>query len=282
MMRMHRRRFLQGLGATPVAFAAPSVHAQRRAISDLPDPGTFQLGDLVWPKKKGSFIPRSATPAAPPAEQAAWEMERDRMLKQDPAESGLTPEVAEKLRNMRYGDFARAYFSAPNPGEAPAPAPTGTRSSSAGTGEWLTVGHVGFIDLDARRVPYVVEATPRGPLTLSGGVIRAPYTEWLKSYGPIQVWHGRPKGVDPSARRGVLDVALAQLGKPYSFFNFNLLDDSSFYCSKLVWFSVWRSLRLAFDDDPEPKRGSRFPPWFSPKQLINAGRIELLHKPADY
>lgn len=279
MVRVHRRKFLHGLAATPLALAAPAVHAQNRRVEDRPNPRNFQIGDLVWPKRKGAFIPRSATPVAPPAEQAAWERERDRLLKMDPAESGISPEVAEKLRTMRYGDFARAYFSAPNPGEKPPPTTTGTRS--AGSGEWLTVGHVGFIDLDAQRRPFVVEATPRGPLTLSGGVIRAPYEKWLESYGPIQVWHGRPRA-DANKRRTVLEVALKQLGKPYSFFNFNLLDDASFYCSKLVWYSVYNALRFPPDDDPEPRRGARFPPWFSPKMLINSGHVELLHKPDDY
>ena len=80
---------------------------------------------------------------------------------------------------------------------------------------------------------------------------------------------------------------MKQLGKPYEFFNFDLNDDSGFYCSKLAWMSVWRATSraaqrapVAVDDNPNPRRS--FFDWFSPKQLVNARRVTLLHKPGDY
>jgi uncharacterized protein YycO len=83
-------------------------------------------------------------------------------------------------------------------------------------------------------------------------------------------------------RKKIADEALKHLGKPYQFFNFNLNDDGGFYCSKLAWMSTWRSANIALDDDPNPQRGTRFPPWYSPRQLTQAKEIEMLHKPGEY
>jgi hypothetical protein len=46
--------------------------------------------------------------------------------------------------------------------------------------------------------------------------------------------------------------------------------------------SVWRAASVAVDDDPDPQRGGRFPPWFSPKQMLNAKRIHVLRKPDEF
>jgi hypothetical protein len=45
---------------------------------------------------------------------------------------------------------------------------------------------------------------------------------------------------------------------------------------------VWRALKIAADDNPDPHRGNRFPPWFAPKTLLGAKRIALLHSPGEY
>ena len=282
-MRQDRRKFLIGFGAAPLAFNAgrPLAWAQvpeKKAIPDFPNAATFRAGDLVWPKKKGTIVPRtrSLQPAAPNQERREWEAARQQMLA-DPAASGLSPEVAEQLKNMSYEEFERIYFLAQ---AQPAGAP---KSRSAGAvGQTISVGHVGLIEMSAAGIPYVVEATPKRPDGTSGGVIRLRYTDWLKSYTNIQVWHGRFSDLDANASRRILDVALSQLGKPYDFFNFDLNDDRGFYCSKLVWMSVWRAVQIAADDNPDPRRGSRFPPWFSPKTLIGARRIALLHNPGEY
>jgi uncharacterized protein YycO len=79
-----------------------------------------------------------------------------------------------------------------------------------------------------------------------------------------------------------VEVAVSQLGKPYDIFNFHLDDDRGFYCSKLVWMSAWRGAKFAVDENPDPNRGNRFPPWFAPKALIAAKRVTLLHNPGEY
>lgn len=282
-MRQDRRNFLIGLGAAPLALSAgpPLAWAQapdKKAIPDFPNAAAFRAGDLVWPKKKGTIVPKTRSlQAAPSQERRDWEAARQQMLA-DPVASGLSPEVAERLKTMSYEEFERVYFSAPAP-----PPPGGSTPRSGGAvGHTISVGHVGLIEVDRAGIPYVVEATPKRPDGTAGGVIRLRYTDWLKGYSNIQVWHGRFRDLDPSASRRVLDVALAQLGKPYDFFNFDLNDDRGFYCSKLIWMSVWRAAQIAADDNPDPRRGNRFPPWFSPKALIGARRIALLHSPGEY
>jgi cell wall-associated NlpC family hydrolase len=274
-----RRTLVMGLGALSAALAtAPRFAAAQavlpRAIPDFPDSQKFQSGDLLWPKKKGAFVPRTRSLAAPVSEERkTWEAERQRALA-DPAHSGVSPEVAEKLKTMRFEDFERIYHTgtrAPPPGAA-------TRGM---LGDTVSVGHVGIIEVGANGIAYVIEATPQGPGG-SAGVIRTRYADWLNAYANIQVWHGRLRNLDPRVRAGVVTAALAQLGKPYDFFNFDLNDDHGFYCSKLVWQCVWRTAHVAADDNPDPQRGKWFPPWFSPKALIGAKRIEVLHKPGDY
>jgi len=249
-------------------------------VSDLPDPKTFQSGDFVWPKKKGAFVPRYRI-EQPPSEQRAWKAERERLLSEDPSKSGLSPEVAEKLKNMSYDEFEALYFSGPT---EPAGKDAKSRSVNIG-GQTIYVGHVGIIEIDAQGVPYVVEATATA--ALQGAVVRTSYADWLKSNSGMQVWHGRVRDLSAGVRKSVAQEAMKQLGKPYEFFNFDLNDDKGFYCSKLVWMSVWRATSsgaqaapVAVDDDPNTRRP--FFDWFSPKQLANAKRVTLLHKPDQY
>ena len=280
-MSSDRRRFLIGLGATPLALgagvsAASAQAPDKKSVPDFPNAATFRSGDLVWPKKKGSLVPRTrSVQAAPAQERREWEAARQQMLA-DPAAAGLSPDVAERLKTMSYEEFERVYFSAQSP------PPQGASRSAGAVGRTISVGHVGLIEVAAQGIPYVVEATPKRLDGTAGGVIRVRYADWLKSYTNIQVWHGRFSDLDAAACRRVLNVARSQLGKPYDFFNFDLNDDRSFYCSKLVWMSVWRAAKIAADDNPDPQRGKGFPPWFSPKALLSAKRMTMLHSPGEY
>jgi cell wall-associated NlpC family hydrolase len=283
-MSQERRRFLIGLGIAPLALSAGmravlAETPEKKVVPDFPDAATFRTGDLVWPKKKGTIVPKTRSIGSPAAtqERREWEVARQQMLA-DPAAAGLSPEVAERLKTMSYEEFERVYFQAQ---AQPPPGAISTRSAAA-VNRSVSVGHVGLVEVDRNGVPYIVEATPKTPEGARGGVIRVRYPDWLKAYTNIQVWHGRFRGLDAAASKRVVDMASDQLGKPYDFFNFDLNDDRGFYCSKLVWFSVWRAAQIAADDNPDPKRGNRFPPWFSPKALIGASRITMLHNPGDY
>jgi hypothetical protein len=247
------------------------------AIADFPDPRTFQSGDFIWPKKKGAIIPFSLPDSTPSKEEAEWNAQHERFLRDAAAQGAIPPDVLEKLKTLRYSDYEHSYFIEPlasQPGEPEA------RSFGGAT---VAVGHVAIIEIDAAGVPYVIEAIPIGPDAVGhGGVIRVRYDEWLKDRPGSQVWHGRVRGLDRATRKKIADEALKQLGKSYQFFNFNLIDDSGFYCSKLAWMSTWRGANIAPDDDPNPQRGTRFPPWFSPRQLSQAKQIEMLFKPGEY
>jgi len=292
-VRQDRRKFLIGLGAAPLASAAAMRIAAAQnpptlgPVPDFPNPLNFESGDLLWPKRKGAIVPRTRGwgtrqgTAPAPAEQEihAWEAARQQMLA-NPAASGLSREVAERLRTMSYEDFTRIYFTATTE-EAPSSAPP-QRSRGIGAQQAISVGHVGVIELAPSGTAYVIEATPTYPDGTAAGVIRTLYGEWLKRYTNVQVWHGRLHTLSAAARRRVVEVAASQLGKPYDFFNFDLSDDRGFYCSKLVWFCAWRGAQFAPDDNPDPRRGSRFPPWFAPKTLLNSKHIELLHNPGEY
>jgi len=285
-MRPDRRSFLLKLSAAPLALIArsPSVGAQTGSgpppsttiepVSDVPDPKTFQSGDFVWPKRKGAVVPKMNPTES--EEQRAWEAARQRLLQEDPSESGLSLEAVGKLKSMSYQEFETRYFSGP--------AEPADKSINIG-GQTIYVGHVGIIEIDTRGVPYVVEAAAL--VGLKGSVIRSSYADWLKVHSGMQVWHGRVRDLRASVRKRIVAEAMKQLGKPYEFFNFDLNDDRGFYCSKLAWMSVWRATSggyraapLAVDDDPDPRRP--FFSWFSPKQLVNAKRVMLLHKPGEY
>ena len=188
-MQHDRRTIVKGLGALAATMTAPAVASAQaplpKAVPDFPDSQKFQTGDLLWPKKKGAFVPRTRSiGAAPPNEERkTWEAERQRALS-EPQRAGLSPEVAEKLKTMRFDEFERLYHSG---GAAP---PAQGQATRGLLGDTISVGHVGIIEVGANGIAYVIEATPQGPGNASG-VIRTRYADWLNAYANIQVWHGR-------------------------------------------------------------------------------------------
>ena len=170
-MQHDRRTIVKGLGALAATVTTPAVASAQaplpKAVPDFPDSQKFQTGDRPWPKKKGAFVPRTRSiGAAPPNEERkTWEAERQRALS-EPQRAGLSPEVAEKLKTMRFDEFERLYHSGgaapPAQGQAtrgllgdpPSASATSASSRSAANG-----------------IAYVIEATPQGPGNASG-VIR--------------------------------------------------------------------------------------------------------------
>lgn len=245
----------------------PGEHA------DFPDARQFQTGDLLWPKKKGAIIPYSAS-APPDAELIEWEKQHRLLL--DAAEApGVPPQVAERLRALTYEQYREIYFGDPPQGNQPQVMRAGTPT--------VAVGHVAIIDVERGGDVFVIEATPAPqPGSIRGAIVRLPYKDWLAGRKDYQVWHGRLDKGGSDDRAKVVTVARAQVGKPYAFFNFDLNDDSGFYCSKLVWMSVWRALNIALDGNANSDRRGQFPPWFSPRQLANSPDVRMLHKPGEY
>jgi uncharacterized protein YycO len=129
-----------------------------------------------------------------------------------------------------------------------------------------------MIELDSEGVPWVIEAL------WAPGVVRQRYQEWISARSGEVVWHGRLKGAGQQDRSRIAAEAKNYLSKPYDFWNFNLADVSGFYCSKLVWLAVMRSLSIAVDGNPNPTRLF----WLSPKQLLYADLVDRLFDPGDY
>jgi hypothetical protein len=172
------------------------------------------------------------------------------------------PQVAGKIENLTYNEFRTLYLRNEQPNEI----------TSYSLGGVAAVGHVAIIEMDAQGEPWVIEAlwTP--------GVMRQRYQAWINArFGEI-VWHGRLQDVTPQDRAKVAVEAKNYLSKPYDFWNFNLADVSGFYCSKLVWLAVMRSLDIAADGDRNPARSF----WLSPKQLLYANKIDRLFDPGPY
>ena len=281
-MQRDRRNFLSSLGAASLAATvgmrtAAAQQPNAQSVPDFPDMRNFRTGDLLWPKRKRSLPQARSAEPKQGDDRPEWEAARQQLLA-NPRAAGLSPEVAERLRTMSYAEFEREYFSL-SARDLPASAAPAARGALPGP---ISVGHVGMIHLESNGGAFIVEAIPSWRGSPHKGVVRLPYAEWLGGYTNIQVWHGRLHGVDEGSGRRLLDTALRQIGKPYDFFNFNLNDDSGFYCSKLIWMCAWRGLQLAIDDDPNPNRGTRFPPWFSPKALIAVRHVTILHSPGDY
>lgn len=265
-MDARRRALVQFL---PLALLSPisltRLAAQEIPGPPLPDRATFQSGDLLWPKKPGEYVPYHSTQiaAAPPSEEKRWLAERDAAVARLRQDRGyFSDRDIDDLRTLSFREFYARYAGDQRPGVP------GSYASGGG----VYVGHVGIVEIDDSRRPWVIEAI------LEPGVVRTPYDDWLKSRPSEIVWHGRVRQLDASKRAAIAAEARKYVGKPYNFWNLNLDDPSGFYCSKLVWLSIWRSLSFPIDGDPAPKR--RF--WFSPKQLLYLPTVARLHDPGAY
>jgi hypothetical protein len=244
-----------------------------------PDAETFQSGDLLWPALPGAVIPffRNADvqPATVESEAAEWEREKQRFIEQ--ARASGDPEqiaIADELETVTYDEFRARYFNATGPGE---------RRLAPYAAGLPQVGHVAIIEVDSDGERWVVEATPKAETPYESlysrfpdGVIRTSYDDWAELHKEYNVWHGRVKARTPAERAVIADTAKQYLGRDYWFWSFNLGEESAFYCSKLVWLSVWKALGLSLDGNTSLERSF----WVSPKQLINAPTIEMLYSPA--
>ena len=275
--KLLRRDVIKGLSAASIA-ALSGRQALAAPVPPHPDPATFQSGDFLWPAKPGDFIPRySVRGIAPNDEAETWEEEKEKFIEAarasgDPAQLA----AAAEFENLTYEEFQSRYF------EGGGGKTRGLTTRGIGIPQ---VGHVALIEVDAGGIPWVIEAMPRAKYRyeslysrFKNGVIRTSYGSWIDQHKAYNVWHGRLKNVDKAQRSRIVDAAKPYLGKDYWFWSFNLNDETAFYCSKLVWVSVWKSMNLALDGDQSFARNF----WVTPKQLVYATSIELLHNPGSY
>lgn len=165
----------------------------------------------------------------------------------------------ETIRRLSFGEFYAAYVGTAIPNEP--------MVLQFGLG--LYVGHVGIIEVDQGKNKWVIEA-------LGGkGVIKQRYEDWISGRPGEWICVGRLKNRLPDERKLIPEEAAKYIGRPYYFWNLDLDDDREFYCSKLVWMAIYRSLHVAVDGNSNRKR--RF--WFSPKQLLYASAVDEIFSP---
>ena len=243
-----------------IAICLPCVAQDRK----LPDPSTFQTGDFLWPKVPGAIVPYDSRPGKADAKvKAQWNAERLAYLARIKVASQTDEELKrryELLSSMTYEQFLITYLA----GNGQSKDPIGDR------GNLIYTGHVAIIEV-VDGTPWVIDAVPP---TLQ----RITYADWLAGRQDENVWHGRLKDAAPEERAKIAAVAKTEVGKPYDFWNFDLADEGGFYCSKLAWFSVYKSLNREIDG-----WGPIRLLWFSPKQMMHSDQsITILFSAGDY
>ena len=233
-------------------------------VSPFPPPEILQTGDLIWPKPPGAIVPYNSRPGeATNSDASRWEREKERYLSELRAKPNPTVEEKERytrLQNMTYRQFIAQYEGGQAAGEI----------TTFGTGNFF-VGHVGIVQI-VNGSPTIVEAM------IGHGVRRLTYSKWLEDRSGERFWVGRLKNLSAEKRTAIAETAARYIGRPYRFWNFNLADDSGFYCSKLAWFSILKAAGFAVDDQPNPHRLL----WFSPKQLMRSRHLEFIVNPGKY
>jgi hypothetical protein len=234
------------------------------SVPPLPRPDMFESGDFVWPKRPGAFVPyKQSHDVTRQTDQEIWEREKVEFLRRSASQGTyLTQDQLSNLRDLDYREFLARYHGDQKP-DIP-----GVYSTAAG----LYVGHVGIIDITSNAEINVIEALD------DQGVIQQSYTNWLAGRVGQVVWLGRLGKLEKDTRAKISKEAAQYLGRPYDFWNFDLDDDSGFYCSKLAWLSIFRSLKIAIDGKSNPKRAV----WFSPKQMLYLSAIDRLHNPSTF
>ena len=271
-----RRDFLIGAGAAVIGLSLGAARGFAQPVAAHPDPAKFESGDFLWPAKEGAFIPFDGSAAERrEAERREWEAQRQAFVEQarrspDPAQK----EAAERLEKLSYDDFHALYFD-----DRPADVPQSLAFPLP------DVGHCAMVEIDASGVPWIIEAIPRGGKRYESiytrfpeGVVRSPYASWIAEHPDYRVWHGRVNGFEAPARARMVDAAKVYLAREYWFWSFDLADETAFYCSKLLWIAAQKTLGVALDGDPSTARSF----WVSPKRLLNAPSITLLHNPGRF
>ncbi len=214
-----------------------------RAERYIPNEADLKSGDLLWVKGADEIIPYAA-----PEDSETWKERRDQFLQKNKEKQA----DYSTLRNLTYNDFNRGYFFDRSYGET-------VENYSSGD-ETISVGHMAIVEVTNNGKRYVIEAaSPRL------GVIKTQYKKWVSQLGKDRViWAGRfDKKINVHIPE-IIKLANKQVGKSYDFWNFDLSDDKAFYCSKLIWYIVWKVTNIALDDNVNPTRFI----WFSPKQAL--------------
>ena len=255
-----RRRFA---GLTVSAIVVGSSEAQIPQFpAEHPPSEALQPGDFLWPKGKqacvffspaqlGSEKISRAAALAPALDRLHWEEQRADFLSNPPADAPA--DAIATYSALSYEEFRADYDVIETP--------YGCRPSAGS----YSVGHVAIVDVSDGE-PMIIEAIPKK-------IVRKSYADWSAGHRADFVFHGRLKQTSATSRQKIAEEARRHIGTKYSFFNFDLLNNGGFYCSKLAWAAVWRATGIALDGNRNPKRWV----WFSPKQLYYCDTIDHLN-----
>ncbi len=251
------------LVSTGVANGQPIARVER------PEATMLQHGDLIWPRNpKAIVLYDSGLEGTRDEMKRQWESERDAFVRQVRANADASlqqRQIATNMEALSYEEFTLRYLAGQQRADI---------EQFGAFDDLFSVGHVGIVEVDTDGTRYVIEAV-WGKV---GKVQRVSYTDWLKDRAGSWVWVGRLDNLNPEQLSSFVAKAKSYLGAPYNFWVFDLADESGFYCSKLVWLSLMKSLNIALDDNPKSLRGF----WFSPKQAWTSRWITRVNSPRDY
>lgn len=251
------------------AVASPILASAQSPRPTRPNQATFQPGDFLWPKPKDGFVVFGADDSFD-REKLQWSREKDDLIKalfSKPILSEHETEILQAVSNLSFEEFYAQYVEGQKEGTYQ---PYG---SVAG------FGHVAIVSKTGAVGTTIVEARP------PQGVRELDYATWLQSRPNDLVYHGRlleaplaEREAPLLKRQEIASRALSYLNAPYNLWNFNLADDRSFYCAKLVWLCVYRVSTMPLDGNPNPMRKG----WLSPKQLLQSDLVTVLFAPVSY
>lgn len=248
-------------------FGASPAIAQTKV--ERPDAATLLNGDLILPRNPKAIVAYdSSQQTQRDAVQKQWETERDAFVakvRRDERSSQQMRQLATNLEALSYAEFTLRYL---------ADAQRSDIEKYGAVDDIFSVGHVGIVEVAADQTRFVIEAV----LGEDKKVRRIAYADWLKLRPDAWVWVARIRNAPEATKQKFVDQAKSYVERPYNFWNFDLGDDTDFYCSKLVWLSYMKASGLSIDG-PAAQRSF----WFSPKQLWNLQTaVERINVPRDY
>jgi hypothetical protein len=248
-----------------VSFLTGCAHCPWTPVGQSPPAADIlQAGDLIWPRSPNGVVPyRVARNEGSTGDRKKWEKEKEEYLATLHAKSDLSPVERKRykaLQQMTYPDFVKRYF-------APLPQETLEARGFAS----ISVGHVGIIQIENGRAS-VIEAT------MAKGVRKVPYEKWIADQPDQLFWLSRLNNTSPDIRAAVAAIAESYLRRPYDFWNFDLRDDSCFYCSKLAWLAITKATSIPPDGKPNGDRVF----WYSPKQLLCSRNLQSIVSSGNY
>ena len=254
-MSISRRYFCYTFAS--LAVTSQATRAEDPPLHPLPD--TLRSGDFLCSKPPCVLVPfkKIETDGVPENDQEIWENEKRTFLERAKnGQTSLTPEQLAYIESLDFKSFMVRYND-----QEPIHL-EGFSFRDLG----LYCGHAAIVDVDSTGHPAVIEALWQKT------VVSHSYNDFVAAHPEDKVWHGRLRDHTDAERALISAEARRHINAPYEFFNFDLNDDSGFYCSKLPWLCIYRALGFAVDDDPNPKRGF----WFTPKQFLYLPKIEIL------